>query len=120
MSFLVDPPLLVLSGAAIEAAVPDPVPRRVVEGAVVATFIGFSVGLYLEHPATLWLARLVGARSGRDWMINSRVTDLEYERPGALTHAVSAAIFTTYPLWARVGRRIGGAIRDDVQAHLAA
>lgn len=120
MSFLVDPPLLVASGAAIEALTPDPVPRRLVEGAVVATFVGFSVGLYFEHPATVWLADLVGARSGRDWMINSGVTDFEYEQPGRATNLAAAAIFATYPLWARVGRRVGARFRDDVQARLAA
>ena len=119
MSFLVDPPLLVLSGAAIEALAPDPIPRRVVEGAVVMTFVGFSVGLYFDHPATTWLADLVGARSGRDWMINSRVTDLPYEEPGRATHLAAAAIFATYPLWARVGRRIGAAARGPVQQRLA-
>ena len=118
MSFLVDPPLLVASGAALEALLPDPIPRRLVEGAVVATFVGFSVGLYFEHPATTWLSRMVGARSGHDWMINSRVTDFEYRDPGPMTHIVSAAIFATYPLWARIGRRVGAPLRSAVQTRL--
>lgn len=106
VSFLVDPPLLVGAGAAIEAVVPDGRLKAVAEAAVVATFVGFSVGLYLERPETTWLSRMVGARSGRDWMINSRVTDFAYRDPPWTTHAISAAMFATYPLWARLGRRL--------------
>ena len=43
------------------------------------------------------------ARSGRDWMLNSGILRLDDERAGPATHAVSAAIFATYPLWLWLG-----------------
>lgn len=109
MSFLADPPMLVATGAAVERLVPDRRARAAIEAGTVALFVGFSVGLYLEKPWATWLSRLVGARSGRDWMLNSRVTDFEYESPSVLTHLVSGAIFATYPGWYRLGRRLGRA-----------
>ena len=39
-------------------------------------------------------------------MLNSGVLDLEHEDVRTATHVVSAAIFATYPLWARLGRRL--------------
>lgn len=108
MSFLVDPPLLVAGAAAIEAFGPDdPSVRRLAHTGLVATFVGFSIGLYLEARPTAWLWRLVGARSGRDWMLNSRVTRFPYEHPSTRTHLAAAALFLTYPAWAELGRRLG-------------
>lgn len=106
MSFLVDPPLLVGAGAAIERLAPSERIADVLEAGTVATFVGVSVGLYLDHPATRWLWELCGAESGRDWMLNSGVLDLEHDDVSTTTHAISAAIFATYPLWARLGRRL--------------
>ena len=108
MSFLVDPPLLVAAAAAIEALGPeDASVRRLAHAGLVATFVGFSVGLYLEARPTSWLWKLVGARSGRDWMLNSRVTDFPYEHPSRRTHVTAALLFLTYPAWAHLGRRLG-------------
>lgn len=106
MSFLADPPLLFATGAAVETVVPDEKAKKAIGVVVVAGFVGFSVGLYLEKPWAAWLWQMVGARSGRDWMINSRVTDFEYESPSIGTHLVSGAIFATYPIWFGLGRRV--------------
>ncbi|HML00113.1 MAG TPA: hypothetical protein VK428_08000 [Acidimicrobiales bacterium] len=111
MSFLVDPPLLVASGAAIETAVPDERTARRLEAAVLGVFVVTSVSLYLNARWTHWLARLCRADSGRDWMLNSGVFHFDHERAGAPTHLASAAIFCTYPLWIRLGRRAGGRLR---------
>lgn len=106
MSFLVDPPMLVASGAAIGVLAPDERTARAATRVVVATFLVTSVGLYVEAPFTRWLWRLCRARSGRDWMINSGVFRFDETAAGAGTHVLAAAIFATYPLWVRVGRRL--------------
>jgi hypothetical protein len=107
MSFLVDPPLLVASGVAIERLVPDERAARAAERAVLATFFATSIGLYLEAPPTRWLWRLCRARSGRDWMLNSGVFHFDETRAGAGTHVLAGAIFSLYPSFIRAGRRLG-------------
>ena len=106
MSFLADPPMLVASGVAIERVARDERTARVAGRAVVATFLVTSIGLYVEAPFTRWLWRLCRARSGRDWMLNSGVFSFDERAAGARTHLASAAIFATYPLWLRVGRKL--------------
>jgi len=110
MSFLVDPPLLVASGAVIERAAPDDATARRLEAGVLGVFVVTSVSLYANARWTRWLARLCGARSGRDWMLNSGVFHFDDEKAGVPTHVVSAAIFCTYPLWIRLGRRLSRAM----------
>lgn len=111
MSFLADPPLLFTTGAAVEAVVPDAKAKKVLGAVVVVGFVGFSVGLYLEKPWTAWLWKMVGARSGRDWMINSGVTHFEYDDPSIGTHLLSGAIFATYPAWFHLGRKLVRSLR---------
>jgi hypothetical protein len=107
MSFLVDPPLLVATGAAIERAPLKEGTRRTLGVAVLAVFLGTSISLWGNARWTHWLARACGAESGRDWMINSGVLDLEHEEVGAPAHTLAAVLFATYPLWLRLGRRLG-------------
>ncbi len=106
MSFLVDPPLLVGAGAAIERVSPDERVARVAQRAVVAGFIGFSALLYVNAPGMAWFWRPLGATSGRDWMLNSGVLSFEHRRVSARTHALAAALFATYPLFPRLGRAV--------------
>lgn len=107
MSFLVDPPLLVGSGMAIEAVAPDERAARRLEAGVLALFLVTSVSLYCNARWTHWIARLCRADNGRDWMLNSGVFHFDHRRSGPPTHAAAAAIFATYPLWLRMGRRLG-------------
>jgi catechol 2,3-dioxygenase-like lactoylglutathione lyase family enzyme len=116
VSFLVDPPLLFASGAAIEAAAPDEDTARRLETAVLGVFVVTSVSLYANARWTHWLARLCRADSGRDWMLNSGVFHFDHDRAGIATHLVSAALFSTYPLWIRLGRRAGGRLRPRAVA----
>ncbi len=111
MSFLVDPPMLLASGAVIEVVAPDERTARRAEAGVLTLFLVVSVGLYLNRRWIHWLARLCRADSGRDWMLNSGVFHFDHEDAGLPTHVVSAAIFSTYPLWIRLGRRLGGLFR---------
>jgi hypothetical protein len=110
MSFLIDPPLLYTSGVLYARALPDAGDRgrdALVASATMAMFWGVSISLYAERPWTgpIWRACL--AQSGRDWMLNSGVLRLDWQRAGPKTHAVSAAIFATYPVWLWLGVRDG-------------
>ena len=107
MSFLVDPPLLVGAGAAIEVAAPDERSARRLEAAVLGVFLLVSVSLYANARWSHWIARLCRAETGRDWMLNSGVFGFDHAEAGLPTHVVAAGIFATYPLWIRLGRRAG-------------
>lgn len=105
MSFLLDPPILLAAGAAIERLSPDERVARTASRAAVAVVVGTSVALYLDAPGLGLIWRPFGSKSGRDFMLNSGVTRFSYRRPPARTHALAAALFAVYPLWLRAGRR---------------
>lgn len=110
MSFLLDPPLLFLNGEAYARLAPasaQGAAARAAGAATVALFWIVSVALYRNREWTRPLWRACGARDGRDWMLNSGLLRLDAERAGAATHAVSALIFATYPLWLALGYRHG-------------
>ncbi|KAA0233079.1 MAG: hypothetical protein JJLCMIEE_02889 [Acidimicrobiales bacterium] len=106
MSFLVDPPLLIGAGVAIEELAPSEKAARIAGAAVLGVFIGTSISLYLEKGWTKPVWKAMGARSGRDWMLNSGVTAVEYRDPPRQTDLVAAGLFATYPLWLHLGRRL--------------
>ena len=103
MSFLIDPPWLYANGRAIARS------RRSapLAAGTMAVFWGVSIPLYLNARWTRPIWRACRAQSGRDWMLNSGVFKLDHTRPSTRTHAVSAAIFATYPLWLWLGYRHG-------------
>ena len=105
MSFLVDPPLLVLSGAAIERLAPDEHTKGRAGTAVLGTFLVTSGALYANAGWIRWFWRACRAETGRDWMLNSGVFRFDHERASGRTHAVSAALFATYPAWLWLGWR---------------
>ncbi|OBH51339.1 hypothetical protein A5687_10575 [Mycobacterium mantenii] len=106
MSFLLDPPLLMASGALIERHVP-PERRDVAEAAVLGIFFGGSFGLYNNVPGLGLLWRPFRARNGRDFMWNSGVFKVNTAEGGWPLHAAAAAIFATYPFFIKMGRRFG-------------
>ena len=101
MSFLIDGPWLYANGRAIARTGH---PTELAAGTM-AVFWGVSIPLYLNQRWTRPVWRLCRAQSGRDWMLNSGVFSLDHERASTRTHAVSAAIFATYPLWLWLGYR---------------
>ena len=107
MSFLIDPPWLYANGRAIGAAAPDERSAKALGAATMGVFWGASVPLYLNAGWTRPIWRAGRARSGRDWMLNSGVLRLDHRRPGRATHAISALLFATYPLWLWLGWRDG-------------
>ena len=114
-SFLIDPFLLIALGCLIVyvsvRVVSTPgVRRALVLLLCVVTLVIFyvcSVSLYLELPWIGWMWRLCGAESGRDWMLNSGVLNLEYVDTQVHVHLIAGALFTLYPLWVYLGVRVG-------------
>ena len=110
MSFLIDPPWLYANGRAYARLAPERAQGRTaaaVGAATIATFWAVSVSLYLNRRWTHPIARLCRAEDGRDWMLNSGVLRLDHHSAGRTTHAVSAALFASYPLWLWLGWRDG-------------
>lgn len=107
MSFLIDPPWLYANGRAIGAVETDDRRAKALLAGTMAVFWGVSIPLYLNRRWTRPVWRACRAQSGRDWMLNSGVFALDHERPSKSTHAFSAAIFATYPLWLYLGYRHG-------------
>ena len=106
MSFLIDPPWLYANGRVIAQAVPQE-RQRPLALATIGVFVVTSISLYLDKGWTKPIWRLCRARSGRDWMLNSGVLKMDPDRAGTPTHAVSAALFATYPFWLWLGLRHG-------------
>jgi hypothetical protein len=111
LSFLIDPPWLYANGRAYARATAKPADGSKRDAAVatatMAIFWGVSISLYLDRPWTRPIWRACRAASGRDWMLNSGVLRMDWRRAGPRTHAVSAAIFATYPVWLWLGLRHG-------------
>jgi hypothetical protein len=105
MSFLIDPPWLYANGRVIGARAPRHAGK--LAALTTAAFYAVSVPLYLDHSWTRPVWRACRAASGRDWMLNSGILRLEHRRPRPRTHAVSALIFATYPLWLWLGIKHG-------------
>jgi hypothetical protein len=103
MSFLIDPPWLYANGRVLAQAPREH--QRPLALATIATFLVTSISLYLDRGWTRPIWRLCRARSGRDWMLNSGVLRIDPERAGPRTHAVSALLFATYPVWLWLGLR---------------
>jgi hypothetical protein len=111
MSFLIDPPWLYANGRAYVRLAPKNAHQgRIATAAGAATIAAFwavSISLYLNRAWTHPIARACRAETGRDWMLNSGVLKLDHRRVGPRTHAISAALFATYPLWLWLGWRDG-------------
>ncbi|QUR66244.1 hypothetical protein [Mycobacterium spongiae] len=110
MSFLLDPPLLFISGVLIERRVPAD-RRDGAEAATLGVFFGGSFGLYHNVPGLGLLWRPFRAHNGRDFMWNSGVfnvnTTPETGKSGWPLHATAALIFATYPFFLKLGRQLG-------------
>lgn len=104
MSFVIDPPLLVASGAAIEAlAGEDEATARRARAGVVGLFVGVSLALYANLPGLGRIWRPFGSRSGREFMLTSGIAPVEESRISAAQHTAALSLFLLYPLWVRLG-----------------
>lgn len=106
MSFLLDPPLLVASGAVTEAVLGGDERRvKAARTVSVSSFVGVSLALYANVPAVVDRWPLFGARSGREFMLTSGLAEIEDADIGPLRHAAALSLFAVYPLWFELGRR---------------
>jgi hypothetical protein len=104
VSFVIDPPLLVASGAAIEAAAGDePARARRLRIAVTGLFVVISVALYANAPGLGRIWRPFGVGSGREFMLTSGLARLDDRPVGPTRHAAALSLFLLYPLWTRLG-----------------
>ncbi|HLF99317.1 MAG TPA: hypothetical protein VI916_02525 [Acidimicrobiia bacterium] len=107
MSFLYDPPALAATGYVIGRVAPSRRWERLARGATLVTFIGTSVALYRNDPWTKPLVDLFGARSGRDWMLNSGITNFDENHADDRVHRAAAVVFALYPVFLAWGARRG-------------
>jgi hypothetical protein len=105
MSFLLDPPMLVATGATIERLAPDERSARTATRAAVAVFVGTSASLYLNLPVTAPIWRLFRASSGRDFMLRSGLFSGPDPRRRLALDALAVALFCAYPSWLALGRK---------------
>jgi hypothetical protein len=113
MSFVIDPPLLVASGAAIEAAVgEDEATARRLRTGVVGLFVAVSLALYANLPGLGRLWRPFGSRSGREFMLTSGIASVDERRISTRQHVGAFSLFLLYPLWARLGAALVRASRS--------
>lgn len=97
MSFLLDPPALVVIGVLLRRYVEPQARRNRVAAGVVVVFVAVSTLLYLGVLPWWWGEWI----SGTDWMLNSGLpTDLK-RQPG--TDVLAVVMFAAYPLWMRLG-----------------
>lgn len=97
MSFLLDPPALVLIGVLIGHFVDSRSRRIRLAAGVVVVFIVVSGLLYLDL-LPWWFG---GWMRGSDWMLNSGLGTAVTRQPGIDVLAV--ILFAAYPLWMRLG-----------------
>jgi hypothetical protein len=110
VSFLIDPPWLYANGRAYATLAPERAQGGTAALAGAATMAGFwavSVSLYLNRRWTRPIWEACRAADGRDWMLNSGVLRIDHRNAGPVTHAASAALFATYPLWLWLGWKHG-------------
>lgn len=106
MSFLLDPPMLVVSGVLIERRLPED-QRDAAEAATLGVFFGASFGLYQNVPGLGLLWRPFRAQNGRDFMWNSGVFGVNTTQLRWPMHALAGGMFATYPFFLKLGRRLG-------------
>lgn len=104
MSFLIDPPLLVASGAAIEAASGEDERRaRRLRTGLVALFVGVAAALYANVPGLERIWRPFGSRSGREFMLTSGLAEVDERKMSPRLHVAALSLFALYPLFAWLG-----------------
>jgi hypothetical protein len=100
VSFLTDPALLYANGRAYAELAPERAQggaAKVAAGATLVTFVGTGIAFLADHPWTRPFSRMLGYRSGRQFMFG-------FPLPGRdLPDAVAVAAFATYPVWLWLG-----------------
>lgn len=97
MSFLLDPPTLVIIGFLIDRYTDSHRTRNLLAAGVVAVFLIVSTLLYLDVLPWWWGQWLAGS----DWMLNSGLDTNLTRQPG--TDVLAVVMFAAYPLWMKLG-----------------
>lgn len=100
MSFLLDPPALVLIGIVIGRYARSSGTRTRLAVGVVALFLVVSGLLYVDV-LPWWLGEWM---SGSDWMLNSGLDTNLTRQPG--TDILAVVMFAAYPLWIYLGLKL--------------
>lgn len=101
MSFLLDPPALVIIGILIGRYIQPPTLRNRLAAGIVIVFVATSTLLYFDV-IEWWLGNWI---SGSDWMLNSGLnTDLTRQTG---TDILAVILFAAYPLWMKLGLEMG-------------
>ena len=101
MSFLLDPPALVIIGVLIRRYTDSRRTANRLATGVVGIFLVVSTLLYLDILPWWWGTWI----SGSDWMLNSGLPTNVTREPGIDILAV--LLFAAYPLWMKLGLDIG-------------
>jgi hypothetical protein len=104
VSFVLDPPMLVASGAAIEGLGVDEATARRLGAATVGLYVGVSLALYANAPGLRAIWGPFGARSGREFMLTSGLARVDERAMTPRRHAAALSLFAAYPLWLGLGR----------------
>lgn len=105
MSFLLDPPVLVLVGLLLGRSAASDARRVRLAAGVVLVFLGVSTLCYLDV-LPWWFGEWM---RGSDWMLNSGLDTNLQRQPG--TDVLAIVLFAAYPLWMKLGLDVGGATR---------
>jgi hypothetical protein len=103
LSFLIDPPLLVATGATAGRRVP----LRRLAPPVLAMFWATGAALYLNAAVSRPFIRLLPGRDGRDFMWTSGVLPIPHarRRERRKWDQRAVAVFATYPFFLWLGTR---------------
>jgi hypothetical protein len=107
MTLLLDPPILLAGGYAIGRRIDGPTVARVAGLTLAGAIFLPSVTTYLDMEFMRRAWEKLGARTGRDLILNSWVFSFDYEKRSPTRAMVVATIFASYPLWALAGARLG-------------
>ncbi len=110
MSFLLDPPLLLATGMAIERYTADERTADRLATGTLGLYLGVSIPLWndVRSPVLDRIWRPFPSAGPRDFMVNSGVFSLPVPRRAEPRHHLAAAaVFATYPLALALGRRLG-------------
>jgi hypothetical protein len=103
VSFIIDLPALIASGAAIERYVDDDDTARVMKVGIAGVFVGGALALYANAPGLRRVWAPFGSRSGREFMVTSGLAPVDERTMTRTHHALSLALLASYPLWLLLG-----------------
>lgn len=117
-SFLIDPILLIIVGSLIVLVTVRVLYRKtnyrhwigVLGFITLIVFWATSISLYFNLAWPSWIWKMMGAKSGFEFMWNSAVFHLNVLKPSDLSwgwHLFAAIMWILYPIWLKLGIELG-------------